>query len=45
MFPQGFYIVNKNRQYQTSKTTSLFFILSAITSEIDGNERLNNKKC
>jgi hypothetical protein len=39
MFPQGFYIVPKNRQYQTSKTNSIFFILSAITSEIGGNEK------
>jgi hypothetical protein len=39
MFPQGFYIEPENRQYQTSKTNSIFLILSAITREIGGNKK------
>jgi hypothetical protein len=39
MFPQGFYIEPENRQYQTSKTNSIFLILSAITREIGVNKK------
>jgi hypothetical protein len=39
IFPQGFFIEPENRQYRTSKTNNIFLILSAITSEIGGNEK------
>ena len=39
MIPQGFHVEPENRQYKTSKTNSIFLILSAITNEIGGNEK------
>jgi hypothetical protein len=39
MFPQGLFIEPENRQYRTLKTNSIFLILSAITSEIGGNDK------
>ena len=39
IFPKGFYIEPKNREYRTSEVNSIFKILSMITSEIGKNEK------